>query len=71
MINAPPSIHSSKIRNFITLPEYAMTMKIIVGFVRPDVKKNFNQCISKLQFMRFFLQHNTRTKKMQLTVFAK
>lgn len=40
-----------------------MTMKIIVRFVRPDVKKNFNQCISKLQFMRFFLQHNTRTKK--------
>jgi hypothetical protein len=39
MINAPPSTCSSKIRNFITLSEYGMTMKIIVRFVRPDVKK--------------------------------
>jgi hypothetical protein len=25
-----------------------MTMKIIVRFVRPDVKKKFNQCIRKI-----------------------
>jgi hypothetical protein len=31
MINAPPSTCSSKIRNFITLPEYATTMKISSG----------------------------------------
>lgn len=55
MINAPLSTHSSKIRNIITLSEYAMTMKMIVKFVRPEVKK-IQPMYQKASYQELFLK---------------